>query len=74
MSKRRGNPNWGKPEPLSGPVSLSDFEYLIKALRLSPEQYEDSAALRDWACKNMNHKYVPPDLLRAWGLTVKING
>jgi hypothetical protein len=59
---------------MGGPISLSDFEYQIKTLHLSPEQYVDSAPLRDWVCKNMNHKYVPPDLLMAWGLTVKSDG
>ena len=59
---------------MGGPVSLSDFEYVIKNLQLSPEQYVDSVELKDWVCRNMNHKYVPQDLLMAWGLTVKSEG
>jgi len=53
---------------------LSDFEYQTKTLHLSPDQYVNSAALKDWVCRNKNLKYVPPDLLTAWGLTVKSAG
>lgn len=70
MSKQRGNPSWGKAEPRGAPVCLSDFEYVTKSLGLSPDQYVHSVALKDWVCRNKNHKYVPPELLMAWGLTV----
>jgi hypothetical protein len=67
MAKRRGNPNWGKPEPSSSAPSISSFESVVKSLGLSPEQYESSTALRSWVQKNKNHKYVPQDLLEAFG-------
>src|SRR5579864_2118150 len=38
--------------------------------RLSPDQYETSDALREWARKNKDQKYVPLDLLEAWGFFV----
>ncbi len=70
MSKPRGNPNWGKPQPLQM-LGATGFEQAVRALRLSPDQYKDSAGLKDWVCKNKDSKYVPLDLLQAWGLTVK---
>ncbi|MBZ5647567.1 MAG: hypothetical protein LAN37_10120 [Acidobacteriia bacterium] len=71
MSKRRGNPSWGKPDPIRAPVTRSDFEYMVKVLELSPEQYLDSTPLREWVLKNKDLKYVPPELLMAWGFTAK---
>jgi hypothetical protein len=70
MAKRRGNPNWGKPDLMVLPASPSDFEQLVKALRLSPDQYQHSQILREWVEKNKNQKYVPLDLLDAFGLDV----
>ena len=67
MVKRRGNPNWGKPEPVMLGTSMSSFEALVKSLGLSPDQYEDSRPLKDWVAKNKDHKYVPLNLLEAWG-------
>jgi hypothetical protein len=53
----------------SGPTS---FEHVVAGLRLSPEQYTDSAALKDWVLNNKNQKYVPLTLLAAWGFTVDV--
>jgi hypothetical protein len=65
--KRRGNPNWGKATPfvVAGP---SSFESVVKTLGLSPRQYEGSASLKTWVLKNKHNKYVPQDLLQAWGM------
>ena len=40
MAKRRGNPNWGKPEPI-GPVvpTITSFEQVVKEFKLTPDQY-----------------------------------
>jgi hypothetical protein len=69
MAKKRGNPNWGKPDvhasALTGPTS---FEEVVKKLRLSPAEYKHSVQLKDWVRKNKDQKYVPSDLLKAWGL------
>ena len=37
MAKRRGNPNWGKPEPI-GPVvpTVTSFEQIVKEFKLPP--------------------------------------
>lgn len=71
MTKRRGNPNWGKPEPATMMTTVSSFDALVKSLGLTPEQYEDSKVLKDWVRVNKDHKYVPQDLLQAWGFPVK---
>ena len=67
MIKRRGNPNWGKHLPFTAPVP-SSFESYVKILGLVPHQYESSTRLRDWAQKNKHNKYVPQELLQAWGM------
>ncbi len=69
MSERRGNSNWGKSHAVKGTVAGSDFDHIVRRLRLLPEQYASSKALRDWACKNKDSRYVPLDLLTVWGLT-----
>ena len=68
MAKRRGNPNWGKPEPI-GPVvpTITSFEQVVKEFKLTPDQYERSTRLREWARRNRNSKYIPEALLEAWG-------
>ena len=47
MAKRRGNPNWGKPEPI-GPVvpTITEFEQVVKEFKLQPDQYIRSTRLR----------------------------
>jgi hypothetical protein len=52
------------------PAARSEFESTALQFGLSPDQYENSAALRKWVLKNKNHKYVPPELLTAWDLEV----
>lgn len=69
MKKRRGNPNWFRRESVVA-ASLSTFEYEVRALRLRPENYADSPELRDWAQKNKDRRYVPPELLTAWGFAL----
>jgi hypothetical protein len=69
LPNRRGNPNWGRPQALAVmPPGQSTFEQLVATLGLFPEEYEGSSVLKEWVRKNKDHKYVPLDLLRAWGL------
>lgn len=73
MAKRPGNPRWSEglaPEVTNTP---SEFEQVTARLRLKPDQYTDSAALRQWVEKNWRQKFVPKSLLKAmrlseWGL------
>jgi hypothetical protein len=67
MIRRRGNPNWGKPLP-NAAIVPSSFESVVKMLGLSPRQYEGSDSLKIWVIKNKHNKYVPQDLLQAWGM------
>lgn len=50
--------------------AASSFEKVVQALGLTPEQYISSLALKEWVRSNKDEKYVPPDLLKAWGFTV----
>ena len=79
MAKRRGNPNWGKPEPI-GPVvpTVTSFEQVVKEYKLTPDQYIRSTRLREWARRNKNSKYTwegeeegPEALLEAWGFEIE---
>ena len=67
--KRQGNPNWGKPiAPL--PSLPTEFEQQVEKLGLCPDEYQDSAKLRNWCLRNANSRYVPEYLLKVWGITV----
>jgi hypothetical protein len=73
MAKKRGNPNWGKPEP-AGPVApiITEFEQVVRKYELQPDQYIRSTRLREWASRNKNSKYIPEPLLKAWGFKVEL--
>jgi hypothetical protein len=72
MAKRRGNPNWGKPEP-NGPMipTITEFEKVTHEFMLQPDQYITSTRLREWAQRNKNSKFIPEPLLEAWGFEVE---
>ena len=73
LSHGRGNPNWTTPQPATiTPAGASSFEHVVATLGLSPEEYAGSVALRDWAWKNKDHKYVPSELLQVWGFHVDV--
>jgi hypothetical protein len=67
VNRKRGNPNWGKPEGavVANPAPTS-FEEIVKKLRLRRVDYLCSQQLKDWVRKNKDRKYVPLDLLEAW--------
>jgi hypothetical protein len=67
MARKRGNPNWGKPEPMPVTPIICEFEQVVHKLKLQPDQYIRSTGLREWASRNKNIKYVPQHLLEAWG-------
>jgi hypothetical protein len=67
--RRRGNPNWGRPIPPT-PALATQFELLVRKLRLTPETYTSSAQLRIWCEQNRNRVYVPEWLLQEWGMSV----
>ena len=70
MAMQRGNPNWGKPQLLA-PQIMTAFEQTARDFNLQPEQYLRSEALRQWALRNRDSKYIPELLLKAWGICCK---
>jgi hypothetical protein len=72
MSKPKGNNFFTNPCRMAFPVATeSSFEQVVKTLCLSPDQYADSAELRAWVERNKDVRYVPPELLAVFGLTVE---
>jgi hypothetical protein len=67
----KGNPNWGEA---CGdiPNTPTSFEEMVRRLKLSEKEYRNSNPLKEWAQKNKNRKYVPLDLLEAWGIDVDV--
>lgn len=51
--------------------STNSFEETVSTLKLAPEEYVNSTALKEWARQNKDQKYVPTDLLEAWGFAVE---
>jgi hypothetical protein len=73
MSPHRGTPNPNSPGAINAsPLSASSFERVVDSLKLSPDQYQSSTELREWVLRNKDHKYVPPDLLKAFGFQVNL--
>jgi len=73
MARHGGNlssPRSGATNAL--PLSESSFERVVISLKLSPEEYAGSRELREWVLQNKDHKYVPPELLKAFGLQVNL--
>jgi len=70
--RRRGNPNWGQPmQPVM--ASPTEFEQLVKQLRLTPQNYANSVELKRWCQRNKNRCYIPERLLEEWGIEVEVS-
>ena len=73
MAPQDGNTNSPRPGKTHATAfSGSSFERVVVSLKLSPEQYESSTELREWVLQNKDHKYVPPELLKAFGFQVNL--
>jgi hypothetical protein len=73
MAPQSENSNSTRPRGNNpSPSSASSFERVVDSLKLSPEQYQSSTELREWVLQNKDHKYVPPDLLKAFGFQVNL--
>jgi hypothetical protein len=70
MARRHGNFNFTKPEAKPPAFSVSSFERAVALLKLLPEQYASSPELKECVLQNKDHKYVPPELLTAFGFDV----
>jgi hypothetical protein len=51
--------------------SATTFDRVVENLGLRPEEYVTSSALKEWVRLNKDEKYVPPDLLEAWGFSAE---
>ncbi len=71
MFLRRGDPQFTNPAAIEPPLaSQISFERVVEELRLSPSEYATSPRLRDWVFRNKDRKYVPSELLKAFGFEV----
>jgi hypothetical protein len=52
------------------PRGASTFEHVVRRLGLLPSEYASSRELKEWVRRNKDHKYVPLQLLEAWGFDV----
>lgn len=69
-TRKRGNPNWGRPIPPARALP-TEFEMQARRLRLTKETYASSRALRIWCELNKDRIYVPEWLLQEWRMTVE---
>jgi hypothetical protein len=69
--RNKGNPNWGK-SCVDIPHTPTSFEEVVRRLKLSEKEYRSSIPLKEWAQKHKDRKYVPQDLLEAWGIEAKV--
>lgn len=68
---RQGNPQFANPAAIEPPfASQTSFERVVEELGLSPSEYLTSAMLRDWVSRNKDQRYVPSELLKAFGFEV----
>jgi len=45
---------------------------MVRRLKLSEKDYQNSTPLKEWARKHKDSKYVPQELLEAWGIEVNV--
>src|SRR5712671_4183565 len=72
MRRRQVNRNFTKPGSRQIVFSANSFEQMVKTLNISPEEYRSSLALKEWVRQNKDQRYVPPELLEAFGFQVDV--
>lgn len=73
MTRRRGNPNWGKSldhHPIM-PVSPSGWDMLLYRLNLSPAEALRSPQARDYILKYHRSRFVPEKILEHFQIGVR---
>jgi hypothetical protein len=68
--RNQRNSNWGQGYG-DAPITPTSFEEMVGQLKLSEKEYRNSIPLRQWAQNHKDSKYVPQDLLEAWGIEAK---
>jgi len=51
--------------------SVGSFDQVVEALHLSPSDYLGSPELKEWVRRNKDQRYVPTELLEAFGFVVE---
>ena len=70
--KRFVDRSWGSNGVVPMPRKrAASFDEVVKSMGLSPAQYASSAELKEWVRTNRTQRYVPIDLLIAWGFEVE---
>ena len=70
--KRYAYRSWGAKGVVPAPLQkAASFDQIVENMGLSPAQYQNSAELKEWVRSNRGQKYVPSDLLTAWGFEVE---
>ena len=70
--KRFVDRNWGSSGVAPMPRKrAASFDEIVENMGLSPAQYKSSAELKEWVRANRAQRYVPIDLLIAWGFDVE---
>jgi len=70
---RSVNRTFTKPETRRPPVSIpNSFEQIVKELNISPGEYRSSSELKEWVRRYKDERYVPPELLEAFGFRVDV--
>jgi hypothetical protein len=68
--RRSVNRNFTKPGSIR-PVSFpNSFEQIVKELKISPGEYRKSPELKEWVRRNKDDRYVPTEVLKAFGFRV----
>lgn len=72
MSVRAVNRQFTNPLAFNRAVTPSNpsFDEIVRHLRLSPHEYMDSIELKEWVRRNKDQRYVPTEVLNAFGFDV----
>jgi len=73
MPKRNNQPNWASGGGVSvrPATATTQFEKLVRKLRLTHEDCTRSEKLRRWCGENSDRCYIPESLLKVWGIVVE---
>jgi hypothetical protein len=70
MTRRRGNPNWGRTldhrPPM--PVSISGWDLLLYSLNLSQTEALTNPRVREYVVKHYRGRFVPEKVLEHFNL------
>jgi hypothetical protein len=70
--RRSVNRNFTKPGAIRPVTPPSSFEQIVKELKISPTEYARSPELKEWVRRNKDDRYVPTEVLKAFGFQVDI--